>query len=437
MRIRRVTTLVMAACFCVPAPVFAADGLMDIYQAALQNDGVIAAARAEKDAGEAAAAQARSMILPSVSLNGSSSRNYMDAPQLNKLPYRYNTDSVTLNITQPVYRKFNFASYTQGEFRLQESGLLFASAGEDLILRTATAFFDVLRAQDVVTVLQAQHSALEEQLTQARHLFEARVGTLTDLHESQARFDQTLAQEIEAGSILDIKQRALQRLVGKRHIALKTLSAFEPGNPVPDDLEYWIEAAALHNLQVALKRNTVDFLSLEIEKVRAGHFPTVDLVASLNRAHDPSYFLSGPQNTNSIALQFNLPLYQGGQITERVREAFSNKSKAEHELEDALRGSELKASESFLAVTAGVAKVGALEQVIRSNESALHSTKMGRDVGLRTSVDVLNAQQQLFSSKLDLSKARYDYLINRLKLKSAIGSLGPDDLAAIDQWMKD
>jgi outer membrane protein len=257
------------------------------------------------------------------------------------------------------------------------------------------------------------------------------------LDEAQARFDQTVAQEIEAKNTLEVKQRTLQRSVGKRVVKLKSLGEMTMLAPKPSRLEDWIEAGSKQDPQIELKRATVEYLAAEVEKSRAGHSPTLDFVASTSHAHNPSYFLNGLQDSTTFALQFNMPLYQGGYVSSKVRETLASKDKSEHDLEDALRTNELQTSDSFLSVTNGIAKVGALEQAVKSNESALHSTKMGREVGLRTSVDVLNAQQQLFSTKRDLSTARYDYIISRLKLKSAVGSLGMEDLESVDHWLKD
>jgi len=424
----------VAALF-MSGPAFSSDGLLDVFQAAQLNDAQIAAARAELAAGMATAEQGRAQLQPSIGLSGSSSRNDMTAPLLSKQPYRYNTDTFTLSINQPIYRKFNLASYAQADVRVKGAEMVFAIAQQDLIVRIATAYFDVLRAQDIVTLLQAQHNAIEEQLTQAKRLFEAKVGTLTDLDEAKARFDETVAQEIEAKNTLDIKQRVLQRSIGKRSVDIRPLATFPLVAPQPPDLSHWIDTAAQQSPNVILKQVNVDFLNQEIEKSRAGHFPTLDLVARATKAHNPSYFLSGRQDTNSIELQFNFPLYQGGQVNAKVRESRSNKEKAEHDLADELRISELQTSENFLAVTNGIAKVTALEQAVKSNESALHSTKMGRDVGLRTSVDVLNAQHQLFVAKRDLANARYDYVVNYLKLKSSVGTLGQEDVATVDKWL--
>jgi len=429
--------VLLAAVLSAGGEASAYDGLMDVYRESLLHDAVIAAARSEFEAGREAAEQGKSLLLPTVSLTGSSSINDMNAPSLRKKPFRYNTDNYALQISQPLYRKYNFASYVQSGFRVKFSEMTFAIARQDLILRIATAYFDVLRAQDMVSLLGAQHGAIEEQLLQAKRLFQAKVGTLTDLDEAQARFDQTVAQEIEAKSTLEVKQRTLQRSSGKHTVSLKSLGVMPLLAPKPSSLEDWISAGIKQDPQIELKRATVEYLAAEVEKNRAGHLPTLDLVASTSHAHNPSYFLNGQQDTTTLTLQFNMPLYQGGYVNSKVRETLASKDKSEHDLDDAVRTNELLTSEAFLAVTNGIAKVNALEQAVKSNESALHSTKMGREVGLRTSVDVLNAQQQLFSTKRDLSTARYDYIINRLKLKSAVGTLGEEDLEAVDHWLKD
>jgi outer membrane protein len=429
-------SLLCVALLSLSGSAWAADGLLDIYQAAQLYDATFAAAKSDLAAGHEAAAQGRAMLLPQVGLSGSTSYTDMKAAQLNGSPYRYNANTYTLTVSQPLYRKYNYATYLQADYRVKASEMMFAIAQQDLILRVATAYFDVLRAQDVVSLLQAQHTAIAEQLNQAKRLFEAKVGTLTDLDETAARFDQTVAQELEAKNVLDVKQRVLQRSIGKRPIMLKAFNEMPLLSPVPNDLTYWIEAAAKQDPQIEVKKATVAYMIQEIEKSRSGHFPTLDFVMSGTQANNPSYFLYGRQDTASATLQFNMPLYQGGQTSSKVRETLASKEKSEHDLDEAVRTSELLTSESFLAVNSGIAKVTALEQSVKSSERALHSTKMGHEVGLRTSVDVLNAQQQLFAAKRDLSTARYDYVISRLKLKSAVGTLGDEDVAAIDQWLK-
>jgi len=415
----------------------ATQGLIDVYQAALLHDAVIAGARSDLEAGKEAGVQGESMLLPTVSLNASSSRNDMNAPLINKRAYRYNTDTYTLQISQPLYRKYNFESYAQSEIRVRASELTFAIAQQDLILRIATAYFDVLRTQDTVKLLSAQHNAIEEQLVQSKRLFRAKVGTLTELDEAQARFDQTLAQEIEAKSMLEVKQRTLRLVSGNAPTSIKSLGEMPLNAPDPIRLEDWIEAGIKQAPQIELKRITIGYMGKEVEKARSGHFPTLDLVASTSHAHNPSYFLNGKQDTTTLALQLNVPLYQGGYVNSKVREVLSSEEKSVHDFDDAMRTNELLTTESFLAVTNGIARIGALVQAVKSNESALHSTKMGREVGFRTSVDVLNAQQQLFMTKRDLSSARYDYIISRLKLKSAVGSLGMEELESVDHWLKD
>ena len=418
------------------APSFAAEGLLDIYREAQLNDAVIAAARAELEAGQEAAVQGRSLLMPTVGISGSSSRNDMVAPAISRNGFNYNSDSYTLTVNQPIYRKYNYASWVQSGFRVKASEALYASAEQDLILRVSTAYFDLLRAQDDVLLLESQKAAIVEQLNQAKHLFEARVGTLTDLHEAQAQYDMVLAKEIEARNARELRLRALQRIIGRRTQSIRSLDELPLLMPVPNDVDKWIEVSERQNPQVELQRFTLEYVNQEIEKSRAGHYPTLDLVLSATHAHNPSYFLSGKQDTQLYALQFNMPLFQGGYVNSKVKEVTASKEKAAKDLEDTLRASALQTSESFFLVTSGIAKVRALEQAVKSNESALHSTIKGREVGLRTSVDVLNSQQQLFASKRDLLQARYDYIVNRLKLRASVGGLGEEDVASVDQWLK-
>lgn len=417
--------------------VLAAVNLGDLYQQALQSDPVFAAARADRAAAQQAPDQAFAGLLPNVGLSGYTSHNTMDAPSVYRNRFLYNTDSITLSLSQPIYRKANYAAYTQSEFRVKASEAQLAIAEQDLILRLSQAYFDVLMAQDNLSLIEAQKNSIAGLLEQSRQLRKSGVGTVTDVDEALARFSLVRSRAIAATNALENKKRALQRIVGGRFAPLMRLreDGLQLVEPQPNDLEKWVEDAVEHDPQIVLRQASSDYMHHEVEKSRAGHHPTVDFVVQANSAHNPSYFLIGRQTTSSAMVQFNLPLYQGGQVDAKIRESLATEEKARQELEDARRASALQTSESFLAVTSSLAQIEALEEAIKASQTALNSTKMGYQVGLRTNVDVLNAEEQLFTGKKDLSKARYDYIIASLKLKAAVGRLGENDLQALSQWL--
>jgi len=415
-------------------PAAHAANLVDIYGEAQQQDAAFASARAAYQAGKEKLPQGLSQLLPSVFLSANISSNDVSSSSLSR---QYTNEGYSLSLTQPVYRKQNFTQYEQAKSQVSVTDAQFLAAKQDLIMRVAQAYFDALLAQDNVSLAGAQKTAIAEQLAQAKRNFEVGVATITDTHEAQARFDLATSQEIAAKNDLEIKKRALQQIIGRIPDPLATLAAkLVLKYPEPNDMGKWVEAAEQQNLQLQVQRAFLEIANLEVEKNRAGHQPTVDLVASYSDSRNASYLISGNTTSQSIGVQFNLPLYQGGLVNSRVREAVAGQDKARQDLELARRQVALQSNQAFLGVTSGIAQVQALEQALVSSQSSLDSTKLGQEVGVRTSVDVLNAQQQLYSAKRDLSQARYNAILSQIKLKLATGTLGEDDLQQVNQWLK-
>ena len=284
----------------------------------------------------------------------------------------------------------------------------------------------------------SQKAAISEQLAQAKRNFEVGTSTITDTHEAQARFDLTTAQEIAAQNDLEIKRSALQRVIGTTPDQLSPLSGTLPLTvPEPNNVEQWIANAEQKNYQLRIQEAAVEIATQEVERNRAGHYPTLDMVATYgdNSASGGAFNVGSDTKSKTIGLQLNLPIYQGGAVNSKVREALANQEKSRQDLEDTKRQIALQTRQAFLGVTSGSAQVRALEQALVSNQSSLDSTKLGFEVGVRTSVDVLNAQQQLFSAKRDLAQARYNYIQNQLKLRASVGSLAEPDLEQVNQWL--
>ena len=420
------------------APLHAAD-LMTVYQDALAQDAQYAAARAAHRAGLEKLPQGRAGLLPSVSLSANTNLNQRDFSFRNGVggsDSKFNSSGYTVSASQPLYRSQNFAGYAQGKLLAIQAEAQFAAASQDLIVRVAQAYFDVLLAQDNVDLARAQKIAIAEQLAQAKRNFEVGTATITDTHEAQARFDLVTSQEIAATSDLEIKRQSLQIITGKTPEMLKpvgdklTLAPLEP-----NDISKWIEKAQGKSLQIAVSLATFEIASREVDKNIGGHLPTLDLVASYNESGQGSGFQGGvgtDTTTKVIGLQLTLPIFQGGGQQSRVREAYALKDKAAHDLETTKRNAALATRQAFLGVTNGKAQVRALEQALVSTQSQLDSTKLGQEVGVRTGVDVLNAQQLLYSARRDLAQARYNFLIARLKLEAAAGELDEEDLKQIN-----
>lgn len=419
-----------------------AANLLEIYHDAQEQDATFASAKAAYQAGLEKAPQGRALLLPTVGVSANTTYNdvdtqYRGASIFSSGTKKYNTSGYTLSLNQPIYRKQNFAQYQQGKSQTAQAEAQFAIAKQDLILRVAQAYFDVLLAQDNVTLAGAQKASISEQLAQAKRNFEVGTATITDTHEAQARYDLTAAQEIAAQNDLEIKRRALQRLIGKLPAELAALGNKLPLTlPEPNEMNKWVESAEAQNLQLQIQKAALEIANQEVERNRGGHFPTLDLAATYGD-NSATGGTSGGYDAKSttVGLQLNVPIFQGGLVSSRVREAVAGQEKARQDMEDARRQVDLQVSQAFLGVSSGAAQVQALEQALVSSQSALDSTKLGFEVGVRTSVDVLNAQQQLYSAKRDLSQARYNYILSQLKLRAAVGTLAEDDLVQVNKWL--
>ncbi len=428
----RMKSLPLVLLALLSSPAYAAN-LMDVYREAQQQDAAYASARAAFEAGQEKGPQGLALLLPSINLSANTTHNDVDSPSSNR---QYNSNGYNLSLTQPIYRKQNFAQYEQSKSQVVQAEALFAVARQDLITRVAQAYFDVLLAQDNVALAGAQKTAIGEQLEMAKRNFEVGTVTITDTHEAQARYDLTTAQEIAAQNDLEIKHRALQLILGKIPTPLNALNDKLPlVLPEPNDMTKWVAQAEQQNPQIALQRAALEIAKQEVERNRAGHYPTIDLVAGYGKNSNSSYLTSGTVTSQTVGLQFNLPIYQGGSVNSKVREALANQEKARQDLELGNRQAALQTRQAFLGVTSGLAQVKALEQALVSSQSSLDSTRLGQEVGVRTNVDVLNAQQQLYTAKRDLSQARYNYILNQLKLKSAVGVLRDEDVEQVNFWL--
>jgi outer membrane protein len=341
-----------------------------------------------------------------------------------------------VTLVQPLYRQQNWVAYSEAELQVVQTDAQLKIAEQDLVLRTAQAYFDVLIAQDSVQLAEAQKTAITEQLAQAKRNFEVGSATITDTHEAQARHDLTYAQEISAQNNLEIKRSALQQLINELPQNLKPLGPrFRLDAPLPADMEKWVGNAQLNSPQLVIAHAAVELAEKEVEKNRGGHYPTVDLVANYSTSNaNGSSFGVGIDSTNkSIGVQLNVPIFQGGAINSKWREAEANRERARQDLENARRSVAQQTRQSYLGVVSGIAQVQALQQALVSSESVLEASKLGQEVGVRTNLDVLNAQQQLYSTRRDLYQAEYNFLLSELRLKASVGELDEAELAKVNQ----
>jgi len=414
-----------------------AANLSDIYRQARKNDAVYASAQAAYKAGLEKLPQGRALLLPSVNLSANARRVDSEAASNSS---DYTSRSVTLALAQPLYRKQNLEALEQAKLQVQAVEAQLKLAEQDLLLRTVRAYFDVLLAQDNLATAGAQKAAIAEQLALAKKSFEVGAATIVDTHEAQARYDATVAEEIAVRNDLDVKRRTLERLI--MAVAPNLATLVEPVTislPQPNDMDAWVQRARENSLAVAVNQALAEIARREVERQRGGYLPTVDLTASYTDSRNGSVGnVTGVDNQNAvIGLELGWNLYQGGATGSLVREAVANKERARFDLDNATRQAELDARQSFLGVVSGEARVRALEQAVVSNEAQLKSTKLGLEVGVRTAVDVLNAQQSLFSARRDLASARYAALVSGLTLKAVTGSLTEADLLAVDALLKE
>ena len=419
--------------------------LVQVLRDALANDAQYASARAARDAGLEVLPQGRAGLLPTIS--ASASAQYSDlnidfhTPEPSSSHRSGTSNAITFSLTQPLFNRNNQIVYEEAGFRVAQVQAVFSQATQDLIVRVAQGYFDVLASQDSLAFIQAQKKAISEQLAQAKRNFEVGTATITDTHEAQARYDLAVSQEILAQNDLEIKKRALQQIVGKSPDRLVPLKPKVTINlPKPATMEEWASAAETRSYPVQVQQAALELAVREIERSRAGHLPTLNLVGNIGR-NSQNVSSSGASNTPTdstsmvIGLQLAIPIYSGGSVSSQVRQALASREKAQQDLESSRRAAALSARQAFLGVTNGVAQVKALEAALVSSQSALESNKLGYEVGVRINIDVLNAQQQVFSTQRDLSKARYDAIVNGLKLKAAAGSLSDNDIEEINRLL--
>ena len=448
MRCKAITALIASAASA--AGLFASMGargadLLEVFKQAQQADVVYSSARASWVAAQEKLPQGRSGLLPTLSFSGSTQFNdrnitFRDPASAGaNSNARFNSNALTLSLTQPVYRRQNTVAFEQGKTQLEVADAVLSQAAQDLITRVSQAYVDVLLARDNVAFAGAQKTAIAEQLTQAKISFQVGTATITDTHEAQARYDLAVSQEIAAQSDLEIKNRTLELLIGKATPVLAPLGPrLQLIAPQPLVLDKWVEESRTTSAQVRTAESNLTLAQQEVARNRGGHQPTLDAFAGWTKNTTGVGTLGGAgtnvENKN-IGLQLQIPIYQGGLVTSRVREAAANEDKARQDLENARRTAELVARQNFLGVTSGIAQVKALEAALMSSQSALDSTRLGREVGVRTQVDVLNAQQQIFSARRDLAQAKYNYIMSTLKLKAAVGRLTEQDVVAVNAWL--
>ena len=438
----RMSAALAAVSLATPGSLVWGADLLSIFRDALVNDAVYASAKSSLDSGREALPQGFAGLLPTISATANTVRNDVDVsprtPSAAFVPGSrvFNTNGFSISLNQPLFRWTNWQTYEQSKLSVMQSEAQFAQAGQDLAVRVVQAYFDVLAAQDTLTVARAKKTAISEQLAQAKRNFEVGTSTIVDTNEAQSRYDLVIAEELAAGNDVEVKRTALLQIIGKSPgelSSLRTEVAIPP--PQPAQIDKWVEAAETGNYAVKAQEAAAEVTKRAIEIQRAGHYPTLDLTAARNRSSQTGSAtnnIGSDITSTTIGLQLAIPIYAGGAVDSRVRQAIANREKARADLENQKRSAAQNARQFFLSVTNGLAQVRAFEAALTSSKTSLDSNKLGYEVGVRINIDVLNAQQQLYTTQRDLAKARYDTIVNSFRLKAATGSLTEEDVAAVN-----
>ncbi len=427
------TRLAVVLCW-LPATV-SANGLLTTYDRAVSEDATLAAARHARDAAAEAYPQARAALLPQLSAGYGASYNDTEA-QLQGQPaqIREGTNrSLDVTLNQALFDWSAFKRLDQASQQVALADTQYRSAQQELALRVAQAYFGVLSAADTLRSAGAENEAVGRQLEQARERFEVGLSAITDVQEAQARFDLTVAQRIEAERALDAAKEALREIIGERRDDVARLQDEIPlPAPNPANSAAWVAAAREGNLGLLGARYTVSAAEAGVKVAQGAHLPTVGARASYSDSTSETGVFPADTTQESYGVQVTLPLFSGLAVQSRVHQARSTLEQRRSELDGRLRNVERQTRDAYQAVMAGAARTKALKQAVVSSRTALGASETGLEVGTRTAIDVLNAQQQLYLAERNYLQARYDYLLSVLTLKAAAGRLGREDLAEID-----
>ena len=414
--------------------------LLDIWQMAQQRDPIYAASQAERNAQQEKIPQAKAQLLPYITADGVAEHN--DRRRISGLHDNNSNGRAlwSLTLTQPIFDLSAWSGLQQAEYVAGLADVQQASAYQDLILRVAQAYFDVLAAQDTLRALRAQKEAVDTQLRAAHQGFELGSTTIADTYEAQARLDLINASELQAENVLQLSTDQLARLINERPGKLATLpSDTVLPSPSPHRLDAWVEQSRHSSLEVTHAQLAAQIAEKQIDIAQSQHYPRLSLQAQTGSASDRGLYEtnSGPRSLNSsIGLQLSIPIFTGGEISSVVREQTSRLQQARYLLENARRQAVQSTQQHFSGVTSGLAQISVLRSAEQSSLASLQANQTGYEVGVRVNIDVLNAQQQLYETQRNLARARYDTLMSGLRLKASSGVLTDQDIVAINSLLR-
>ena len=419
-----------------------AQSLLDLFESARGFDAALQSTKAQLDANQYRADGAQAGLLPKVNLTGSVNTSYLlVGPDVGPKSDRgFGALSAGVSASQSLYGPVNQVVYELGKKSIDQAQAQMELVEQDLVVRVAEAYFDVLASQDSLTFVLAQKAAVAEQLASAKRNFEVGTSTITDTREAQARFDVVIAQQIAAENDLLVKGLTLDQVVGKLATQPKAVALpLVLPTVKPADVNTWVQRAHDGHPSVLLAQVALDVAVLETARARAAEKPTLDLVGNYgvtrNEGGSSSSTVGAWVNSATIGVNFNMPLYSGNALQNRIKETLALEDKARNDLDAAKRVVAQATRATYYGLISGQGQVKALEAAEASSQSALDANKLGYQVGVRINIDVLNAQSQLFQTKRDLAKARYDVLVASLRLRQASGSLQPNDLVGINAML--
>jgi outer membrane protein len=421
----------------------AATTLVELFDISLESDPEYQSAVASNLASQELRPQARSFLLPNLSAGGSVRHNFADVRRSGTGATGstdFGDQQADISLTQPVYHRDLWIQLEQASLRTKQANAEFAFARQELMLRVSERYFDVLRARDQRVFAGSALEAFGQQLKQAQQRFEVGLIAITDVEEAQSIFDLGTADLIAAGNDLDNAREALREIVGRYTTDLASLGETLPlVRPEPADINRWTETALRQNLQIMAARHASANAREEIDRIESGHYPTLDLVGStqfFNSNGGIGGIASDSQTFNGqIGLELNIPIYEGGLVVSQTRESRHLYQQSLDDLERQRRAVQRQARAAYLNLESDISRVKALTQAVKSTVSAKDAIDAGFQVGTRTSVDVLNAERRVFEARRDLAFSRYDYIINRLTLKQAAGTLSEADIEQVNSWL--
>nr|MBF0684108.1 TolC family outer membrane protein [Pseudomonas sp.] len=426
--------------------------LVTVYRQAVENNADLAAARAQFEAIRETVPQARAGLLPNLRAGAelSDTRTQVDTSAGSRtLPRSGTVYQATL--TQPIFRADRWFQLQAAEAISEQAALEYSAAEQNLILQSAQAYFAVLQAQDNLAAVKAEEAAFKRQLDQANERFEVGLSDRTDTLEAQAGFDTARANRILAERQVQDALQALETLTNRTHLALEGIEHSLPVlAPIPNDATAWVDTATRQNLNLLAVNQAVNAAGETLRQYRAGHAPTLDAVASYRKGDNDSLGFTnsmdipgvplprynGNVEQGSIGLQLNIPIYSGGLTSSQSRQAFHQLTEAEQRRESLRRQVVENTRNLHRAVNTDIEQVQARRQSIISSQSALEATEVGYEVGTRNIVDVLDTQRRLYAAVRNYNNARYDYILDNLRLKQAAGTLNPGDLEDLARYLK-